>query len=116
MKLTNPLKWRRQFAVAALAVFLPSLVAQAQESISTNIPSVASHTLDALVAEALEKNPELKFYEAEIIAAKAGCKTAGLFANPELSGGIGQKSVRGGGLSAEGLAWSVSMVQPSGSG
>ena len=35
-------------------------------------------TLDALVAEALEKNPELRFYEAEMAAAKAGRKTAKL--------------------------------------
>jgi cobalt-zinc-cadmium efflux system outer membrane protein len=113
MKLKSSLKWRRQFAVATLAVILPTLVAWAQESTTTtNAPPVASHTLDALVAEALEKNPELKFYEAEIAAAKAGRKTAGLFANPELSGGVGQKRVTGGGLSAEGVAWSVSLVQP----
>jgi outer membrane protein, heavy metal efflux system len=74
--------------------------------------STSAHTLDALVAEALEKNPELKFYEAEIAAAKAGRKTAGLLGNPELSGGVGQKRVTGGGLSAEGVAWSVSVVQP----
>jgi cobalt-zinc-cadmium efflux system outer membrane protein len=68
--------------------------------------------LDALVSEALEDNPELKFYEAEITAAKAGRKTAGLLANPELAGGVGQKRVTGGGLSAEGVAWSVSVLQP----
>jgi cobalt-zinc-cadmium efflux system outer membrane protein len=69
-------------------------------------------TLEMLVSEALEKNPELKFYQAEIAAAKAGRKTAGLLANPELSGSAGQKTVRGAGLSAEGVAWSVSVVQP----
>ena len=69
-------------------------------------------TLDALVAEALERNPELRFYEAEISAAKAGRKTAGLLANPEVSGSVGQKRVTGGGLSEEGVAWSVSVVQP----
>lgn len=69
-------------------------------------------TLHALVAEALARNSELKFYEAEILAAKGGRKTAGLFANPEMSGGVGNKTVRGGGLSAEGVAWSVSVVQP----
>ena len=69
-------------------------------------------TLDALVAETLERNPELKFYEAEILAAKGGRKTAGLLANPELSGSVGNKTVRGGGLSAEGVAWSVSVMQP----
>jgi len=75
----------------------------------TNVPS---STLDALVDEALEKNPELNFYRAEIAAAKAGRKTAGLWANPEFGGSLGQKSARGSGLSAEGLAWSVSMSQP----
>jgi outer membrane protein, heavy metal efflux system len=111
MKLKCSLKCR-QFAVASLAVILTAPVARAQDSTSTSLAPVASHTLDALVAEALEKNPELKFYEAEIAAAKAGRKTAGLLANPELSGDIGQKRVTGGGLSAEGVAWSVSVVQP----
>ena len=113
MKLTSSLQWPRQFAVAVLAVILTAPVAWAQESTATtNVPPGASHTLDALVAEALEKNPELKFYDAEITAAKAGRKTAGLFANPDVSGGVGQKGVTGGGLSAEGVAWSVSVVQP----
>ena len=78
----------------------------------TVVTATNAATLDALVANTLERNPELKFYEAEIAAAKGGRKTAGLFANPELSGGVGNKTVRGGGLSAEGIAWSVSVVQP----
>ena len=69
-------------------------------------------SLNELVSEALEENPELKFYEAEITAAKAGRKTAGAFANPEVNGSVGNKTVRGGGLNAEGVAWSVSVVQP----
>jgi len=69
-------------------------------------------TIDAVVAEALEKNPELKFYEAELAAARAGRKGAGLLANPELSGNVGQKSVRGAGLGGEGIAWSVTVLQP----
>jgi len=69
-------------------------------------------SLDALVTETLERNPELKFYQAEIAAAKAGRKTAGLLANPEVSGGVGQKTLRGPGLNAEGIAWSVSVAQP----
>ncbi len=52
-----------------------------------------SATLDSVVAEVLEKNPELKFYQAEITAAKGARKTAGLWANPEVSGSIGQKRV-----------------------
>ncbi len=113
MKLTSSLLWPRQFAVAALTVILTAPVAWAQESTSPNNPAPgASHTLDALVAEALEKNLELKFYDAEITAAKAGRKTAGLLANPELNASIGQKTMRGSGFSAEGVAWSVSLVQP----
>ena len=95
----------RHSAVAALALSLNFPVARAQETPPTN--AVVSLTLDTLVAEALEKNPELKFYEAEILAAKAGRKTAGTFANPEVNGGVGQKRVTGGGLSAEGVACGV---------
>jgi cobalt-zinc-cadmium efflux system outer membrane protein len=71
-----------------------------------------SLTLPALVAESLEKNPELKFYDAEIAAAKAGRKTAGRLANPQLSGDVGRNAQKFGGLSAEGVAWSVSVAQP----
>ena len=48
---------------------------------------------DTLINEVLEKNPELKLFEAEIIAAKGSRKTAGLWTNPEVSGSIGQKRV-----------------------
>lgn len=75
-------------------------------------PAAPAVTVDALVADVLENNPERKFYEAEILAAKAGRRTAGQFANPELSGSVGAKSVRSGGLSAEGVAWSASVMQP----
>jgi len=98
------------FCKSGLCVLVALVVALGATALTAS--SAAAHTLDALVAEALEKNPELKFYDAEITAAKAGRKTAGLFANPELSGGVGQKRVTGGGLSAEGVAWSVSVVQP----
>lgn len=113
MKLTSSVPCPRPLAVAALALTLTACVAWAQESTSTtNTPSYGSHTLDALVAEALEKNPELKFYEAEIAAAKAGHKSAGRWADPELSAGLGSKTAQSGGLSNEGIAWSVSVMQP----
>lgn len=111
MKLKSCLQWRRPLVVAPLALLLAVPVVRAQDSTSTKAAS-PSHTLDTLVAEALEKNPELKFYEAEITAARAGRRSVGRLANPELSGTIGQKRVTGGGLSAEGVAWSVSVVQP----
>ena len=67
-------------------------------------------TLDALVAQALAENPELKFYEAEIAAAKGERKTAGTWANPNVSSEIGRKRVRGD-ISAEGTTWAVSIEQ-----
>ena len=68
-------------------------------------------TLDAVVAEVLERNPELNFYNVEIAAAKGQARAAGTWANPELSSTIGDKQITGGGLSAEGVAWSVSVRQ-----
>jgi outer membrane protein, heavy metal efflux system len=97
------------FLTAAL-VGAMTLTVISQETNSTS--ATPSLSLDALASEALEKNPELKFYEAELAAAKAGRKTAGLLANPEVTGGVGQKRVSGGGVSAEGVARSVSVLQP----
>ncbi len=106
--------WCRQSAVAALVLGLSLPLTRAQDAPPTNTVASAAvaTTLDALVTEALEKNPELKFYAAEITAAKAGRKTAGQLGNPEVSGGVGQKRVSSPGLSDEGIAWSVSVVQP----
>ena len=118
MKQLTVLKWPCQFAVAALVLNLAVPIARAQDAspanTSTNAPlsTNAVVSLDALVAEALEKNPELNFYTAEIAAAKGGRRQAGTYPNPEVSGNAGQKRVSGGGFSAEGLAWSVSVVQP----
>src|SRR6185436_21003935 len=84
----------------------------AQES--TNKPAPAQTiALDALVADVLEHNPELKFYTAEIAAAKAERRTAGTLANPELSLQVGYKNVRERAAAVgEGVAWSVSVQQP----
>ena len=108
----NVLKFPFLAVACAVAAVVPVKAADAV-SVAANPPALTNPvTLDELVNEALAKNPELKFYEAEIAAAKAGRKTAGLLANPELSSSVGQKAARGGGLSAEGVAWSVSVVQP----
>ena len=69
-------------------------------------------TLDAVVTDVLEHNPELNFYNAEIAAAKGQARTAATWANPDLSTTIGGKRVTSGGLTAEGVAWSVSVRQP----
>jgi cobalt-zinc-cadmium efflux system outer membrane protein len=77
--------------------------------------SVAPHhtTPAALVRQALANNPELKFYAAEISAAKGTLKTAGTIRNPELNTQAGYKNARdnSGGPSGEGATWSVSVNQ-----
>ena len=69
-------------------------------------------TVAALVDEVLARNPELRFYEAELALAKANRRQAGLWANPELDTSIGHKRVRADHAAAEGVAWSVSVLQP----
>ncbi len=70
-------------------------------------------TLEALVAEISAKNPEVRFYEAELDAAKAGRRSAGAWRDPEVGVQGGRKRVRDatGVLSGEGNAWSVSVTQ-----
>jgi cobalt-zinc-cadmium efflux system outer membrane protein len=98
--------------IATLALALATTAAHGQEAPPSQGATTSTVTLDALVAEALERNPELKFYVAEIAAAKAGRKTAGLLGNPQLNGDVGHNAQKFGGLTAEGVAWSVSVMQP----
>ncbi len=75
-------------------------------------PLTAAST-QALVAEALQKNPEIHFYEAEIQAARAGRLTASQLANPDLNleaGGIRIKN-QGGGSADDGPVWRASISQ-----
>jgi cobalt-zinc-cadmium efflux system outer membrane protein len=73
------------------------------------VPAVTGEvTLNSLVTEVVEKNPELNFYRAEIAAAKGERRTTGTLANPEVSTTLGNKRVSGVG---DGLAWSVSAQQ-----
>jgi cobalt-zinc-cadmium efflux system outer membrane protein len=67
----------------------------------------------AVVAQILADNPELRFYEAEISAARAGVRSAGALADPELSVSAGRKRVHdsAGTLAGEGTVWSVSVAQ-----
>lgn len=69
-------------------------------------------TINRLVDQTLAENPEIRFYEAEILAARAGRKQAARWSNPELSLDAGRKSVRGSDASASGLAWAASLAQP----
>lgn len=104
---------RLNFGLPLLTAALLSTTILATSAQETNpAPSNTVLSVDELIVETLAKNPELKFYEAEIAAAKAGRKTAGTWANPEASGSVGQKRLSSPGLSNEGIAWSVSVVQP----
>ncbi len=69
-------------------------------------------TIDGLVTHALARNPELKFYKAEIAVAKSSRSVAGRLSNPELNLGLGRKRTSGGDASAEGVAFSVALAQP----
>src|SRR5689334_16198232 len=70
-------------------------------------------SVESLVQEALAKNLELNFYRTEIAAAKGEQRTAGTWRNPELSSQVGPKRSQDAqtGLTGEGVAWSVSVMQ-----
>lgn len=80
-----------------------------------SVPIAAPETsrtviIEELVADTLQHNPELSFYEAEIAAARGERRQAGAWQNPEVSTEFGRKRVRGD-VSAEGTAWAVSASQ-----
>lgn len=105
------MKFIVRLMLSGAVVFNSKSPAQESSSAKTNA-QVHVVSLDALVAEALEKNPELNFYKAEIAVAKGERRQAATYPNPEISGDVGRKRATGGGLSAEGMAWSVSVQQP----
>lgn len=112
---------RRRVPPAVLRLLLPLLLLPGSESWTADGPMpVATQdvtpqitTVDALVEEVLRANPELGFYQAEIVAATAGRRTAARWPNPEVSAELGNKQVweRGGPSLGDGLAWSVSVAQ-----
>jgi len=67
-----------------------------------------TNTLSSLVEQALRNNPELKFYEAEIAAAKGNRKTAGTWQNPEFKADAGQMRMVG----DQGPTYTISVMQP----
>ncbi len=80
------------FLLAPQAVEASSAEAANSVEGKKSVPN-SVNSLEALLEEVLENNPELKFYEAEVLAAKGLRKTAGLWSNPEVSSSIGQKRV-----------------------
>ena len=96
--------------VSPYLLILLSLLAAASSPLCAQKPQPME--IDELVASALAENPEIRFYEAEVAAAKAERRKAGKLGNPELDLEIGQKRSSGDGFSAEGVAYSVSLAQP----
>jgi outer membrane protein, heavy metal efflux system len=90
---------------------VPILVILAIPAVSAGDEIVPSTTLDAIVREALQRNPELQFYEAEILAARGERRSAGARANPEVSAQAGVKSVSDEGRSNHGVASGLSIQQ-----
>src|SRR5947208_7714669 len=70
-------------------------------------------SLDALVTEALARNPELNVYRSEIAAAKGERRTAGEWQNPEASTEGGAKITRDyhGNTLGDGIVWTLGATQ-----
>ena len=75
--------------------------------------SAFAETPEALVKQALQRNPELNFFVAEIAAAKGAVRTAGTLRNPELSTELGYKNSRenSGGANGDGAIVALSFSQ-----
>jgi cobalt-zinc-cadmium efflux system outer membrane protein len=75
--------------------------------------TVLAETPELLVKQALQRNPELNFFVAEIAAAKGGIRTARTVRNPELSSEVGYKNSHenSGGASGDGAIVALSFSQ-----
>lgn len=75
--------------------------------------SALAETPEGLVKQALQRNPELNFFVAEIAAAKGGVRTARTVRNPELNSEVGYKNSRehSGGASGDGAIVALSFSQ-----
>ena len=86
--------------------FLTSLTLLA--ALHLQAASNSALTSSDLVSEALQKNPEVRFYEAEIHAARGGRKSAGQLANPEFNASYGGMAIVS---QVDGMAWSATISQ-----
>ncbi len=94
--------------LCGLILLAPHL--RAQDTAPTESTPVS---LAAIVSGVVAQNPELKYYEAEIAAAKAGVRSSTTLSNPELNLDLGRRRVRdvSGALAGEGASWGVSVTQ-----
>ena len=75
--------------------------------------SALAETPQALVQQALQRNPELNFFVADIAAARGAVRSAGTVRNPELNSEVGYKNSRetSGGASGDGAILALSLSQ-----
>ena len=95
----------------ALATAVTPSITRVQAQTSTPPPSLS---VDAVVSDVVGNNPELKFYEAELTAARADQKGAGRLPNPQFTPAVAQKRTTDpfNGAAGAGVAWTVAVSQP----
>ena len=91
---------------SALSLFLGFLAPAFGETSPSSTAPNPTVSIGDLVRETVSHNPELRFYEAEITAARAQRTSAGLPQNPVLSSDVGPMRTRDrdGTLAGEGVA------------
>ena len=104
--------------VVGLANFLPMSIYTQTKSVAASAillacASALAETPEALVKQALQRNPELNFFVAEIAAAKGAIRTAATVRNPELNTEFGYKNSRekSGGTTGDGAVLAFSFSQ-----
>ena len=94
-----------------------SIYTHIKSFVATTLVLVAAdafpETPEALVKQALQRNPELNFLVAEIAVAKGAVRTAGTIRNPEVNSELGYKNSRenSGGASGDGAIVALSLSQ-----
>jgi cobalt-zinc-cadmium efflux system outer membrane protein len=99
--------------------FLPTMLIYTQTKFVTATAillvcaTALAETPQKLVQQALQRNPELNFFVAEIAAAKGAVRTAGTVRNPELTTEAGYKNSRekSGGATGDGAMFAFSVSQ-----
>lgn len=83
---------------------------RAQPASTDSAPAVS---IPSLVSEITANNPERRFYQEEIVAAKSGLRIAGRLTDPSVSLDLGQKRLKdsSGARIGDGTVWSVSVSQ-----
>lgn len=104
---------KRPFRILTVAATLTVFLSISSVLSSASAETTTHLTAETLVNEAIDRNPEIRFYQAEIEAARGGRVTAGQYANPELNLEAGAMRVNelNGSRLGDGLVWRASITQ-----